>query len=348
MGGKHITFGVVSCGGGRHPPRGPGPRLPGRSPPSTTGRSLQSGAHLAAHEQWWTTSSPPPRSSIETPRQPHSWTIWVRGYPGPGAPLRISPNGGTEPLWARDGRALYYVEGRALMRVTDRHVDWVRSSARVGLRVRGRFPPLPGSPRHRDGWPFRHDSLRCRRRDLRAPELVGAASVAFSSCTRTPTPRSSLGGGKTGPGERLAQPRRVKPPQQQLSRPSAPTAAARRNNANYTATISLRSSRTMTVDIAAGAATRLPVRAWGAPRRPPPPGPSRLCVGLDAERGRLARRGGRSHAGAQRGSRLDHELQVGVQHLGHAHHRFQLDILDLTGEQSGNRRLGHAQLPRDG
>ena len=36
------------------------------------------------------------------------------------------------------------------------------------------------------------------------------------------------------------------------------------------------------------------------------------------------------------------------QHLGHAHHRFQLDILDVTGEQSGNRRLGHAQLPRDG
>ena len=46
------------------------------------------------------------------------WEIWVRAYPGPEAPLRISPNGGGEPVWARDGRTLYYVEGRALMAVT--------------------------------------------------------------------------------------------------------------------------------------------------------------------------------------------------------------------------------------
>ena len=46
------------------------------------------------------------------------WEIWVRAYPGPGAPARISPNGGSEPVWARDGRTLYYVEGRALMAVT--------------------------------------------------------------------------------------------------------------------------------------------------------------------------------------------------------------------------------------
>ena len=46
------------------------------------------------------------------------WEVWVRAYPGPGAPARISPNGGGEPLWARDGRTLYYVEGRAVMAVT--------------------------------------------------------------------------------------------------------------------------------------------------------------------------------------------------------------------------------------
>ena len=70
----------------------------------------------------------------------------------------------------------------------------------------------------------------------------------------------------------------------------------------------------------------------GPPRRPPRR--PRCCA--------------RSRAGAQRRSRLDHELQIGVQHLRHPHHRFQLDILDVTGEQPGNRRLGHAQLPRDG
>ena len=36
--------------------------------------------------------------------------IWVRPYPGPGAPIRVSPAGGTEPVWARNGRELYYLQ----------------------------------------------------------------------------------------------------------------------------------------------------------------------------------------------------------------------------------------------
>ena len=40
--------------------------------------------------------------------------IWVLPYPGPGAPIRISPNGGVEPVWARDGRELFYVEGNRI------------------------------------------------------------------------------------------------------------------------------------------------------------------------------------------------------------------------------------------
>jgi eukaryotic-like serine/threonine-protein kinase len=34
--------------------------------------------------------------------------IWVRPYPGPGAPVRVSIGGGTQPVWARDGRELYW------------------------------------------------------------------------------------------------------------------------------------------------------------------------------------------------------------------------------------------------
>ena len=41
--------------------------------------------------------------------------IWVRGYPGPGAPVRVSHDGGVEPVWARDGRTLYYLDGRTMM-----------------------------------------------------------------------------------------------------------------------------------------------------------------------------------------------------------------------------------------
>ena len=43
--------------------------------------------------------------------------IWVRPFPGPGAAERISRNGGDEPVWARNGRELFYREGNALMAV---------------------------------------------------------------------------------------------------------------------------------------------------------------------------------------------------------------------------------------
>ena len=41
--------------------------------------------------------------------------IWVRPYPGPGAAVRVSPDSGTEPVWSRDGRELYYLSGRRMM-----------------------------------------------------------------------------------------------------------------------------------------------------------------------------------------------------------------------------------------
>jgi Tol biopolymer transport system component len=41
--------------------------------------------------------------------------IWVRPFPGPGAAVRVSPNGGVEPVWGRGGRELYYLEGNKLM-----------------------------------------------------------------------------------------------------------------------------------------------------------------------------------------------------------------------------------------
>jgi Tol biopolymer transport system component len=41
--------------------------------------------------------------------------VWVRPYGRPGAPVRISAHGGAEPLWARNGRELYFWEGNKLM-----------------------------------------------------------------------------------------------------------------------------------------------------------------------------------------------------------------------------------------
>ncbi len=43
--------------------------------------------------------------------------IWVRPYPGPGPPIRVSPDGGSEPVWAKNGRELYYRQDKFMMAV---------------------------------------------------------------------------------------------------------------------------------------------------------------------------------------------------------------------------------------
>ncbi len=43
--------------------------------------------------------------------------IYVRPFPGPGGKWQISTEGGTEPLWARNGRELYYRHGDKMMAV---------------------------------------------------------------------------------------------------------------------------------------------------------------------------------------------------------------------------------------
>ena len=41
--------------------------------------------------------------------------VWVRPFPGPGAPVRVSSDGGREPRWSRSGSELFYQSGRKLM-----------------------------------------------------------------------------------------------------------------------------------------------------------------------------------------------------------------------------------------
>jgi len=43
--------------------------------------------------------------------------IWVLPYSGTGAPIRISPNGGLEPIWSPDSRELFYLQGNKMMTV---------------------------------------------------------------------------------------------------------------------------------------------------------------------------------------------------------------------------------------
>jgi serine/threonine-protein kinase len=53
-------------------------------------------------------------SSMESGRA----EIYVQAFPGPGAKLQISSDGGTDPLWRRDGKEIFYRNGPRMMAVT--------------------------------------------------------------------------------------------------------------------------------------------------------------------------------------------------------------------------------------
>ena len=44
-----------------------------------------------------------------------AWEVWVRPYPGPGEPVRVSPLGGRKPTWSHDGREIFYESGDRMM-----------------------------------------------------------------------------------------------------------------------------------------------------------------------------------------------------------------------------------------
>jgi serine/threonine-protein kinase len=74
--------------------------------------------------------------------------IWVRPYPGPGAPVRVSPNGGAEPVWARNGRELFYLDAlkQQIVAVPIHAAAEVRFGAPVALFSTGEFVFLPQPP----------------------------------------------------------------------------------------------------------------------------------------------------------------------------------------------------------
>jgi dipeptidyl aminopeptidase/acylaminoacyl peptidase len=50
-----------------------------------------------------------------TSDQSGSTEVWVRPFPGPGAPVQISPDGGQFAVWSRDGKELFYRNGLKIL-----------------------------------------------------------------------------------------------------------------------------------------------------------------------------------------------------------------------------------------
>ena len=45
------------------------------------------------------------------------YEVYVQPYPGPGGKRQISTEGGTEPVWSRNGQELFYRSGKKMMAV---------------------------------------------------------------------------------------------------------------------------------------------------------------------------------------------------------------------------------------
>jgi serine/threonine-protein kinase len=41
--------------------------------------------------------------------------VWVRPFPGPGSPVRVSADGGVDPQWSKDGKEIFYRNGRQVL-----------------------------------------------------------------------------------------------------------------------------------------------------------------------------------------------------------------------------------------
>ncbi len=61
--------------------------------------------------------------------------VYVQPYPGTGGRRRISSDGGTEPLWARDGKEIFFRnEDKMMVVAIDTRDDFGRS---IDVKLRG-------------------------------------------------------------------------------------------------------------------------------------------------------------------------------------------------------------------
>lgn len=78
--------------------------------------------------------------------------IYVRPWPGPGAPVQVSTDGGREPAWSRDGDELFYRRGDSMIAVAVRTTP-VFSADRPATLFDGPFATEYVGARHYDVFP---------------------------------------------------------------------------------------------------------------------------------------------------------------------------------------------------
>lgn len=109
-------------------------------------------------QEGWMEFSPDGRWVAYTSDESGRFEVYVRPFPGPGGKVQISSDGGTEAVWAPNGRELFYRNRDQMMAVAVA-MDPTFSAAKPRLLFEGRYDmgPVPGMTNYdvsRDGEHF--------------------------------------------------------------------------------------------------------------------------------------------------------------------------------------------------
>jgi hypothetical protein len=88
--------------------------------------------------------SPDGRWLAYTSNEPGRVEVFVQPFPGPGGRSQISTDGGAEPVWSRDGRELFYLNGDKMMTVEITTAPAFRAGS-PRLLFEGRYMPSPNT-----------------------------------------------------------------------------------------------------------------------------------------------------------------------------------------------------------
>ena len=72
----------------------------------------------AAHDAFMPTLSPDGKWLAWAASESGKYEVYLRPFPGPGATVQVSVDGGTEPAWAPDGHTIFYRADRRMMAAT--------------------------------------------------------------------------------------------------------------------------------------------------------------------------------------------------------------------------------------
>jgi serine/threonine-protein kinase len=111
----------------------------GKAEPYLRTRFFEGGATFSPDGRWLA------YTSDEAGRQ----EIFVQPYPGPGGKLQVSTEGGTEPVWNRNGRELFYRSGNKMMAV-DVTTGSPFSAGKPRILFETEYVPTPASLRNYD------------------------------------------------------------------------------------------------------------------------------------------------------------------------------------------------------